>query len=345
MRSTRNGFFLLSLLALTACAAGSRDVHKGSTPMAGLETRINFLPPTRAEALRNLEIEREVNRKYTAPIRERIAELERGRQARYDVVAKEFPECRRQRHCQSDLSHGSVAKFERYGKLAKEINEYDTRIAELEGALGEWDWRYKIRQRAILNRFLVHEFLDIPRINRHLQGVLVHSLETFDSRKALSMRLVRYAGDSVVPSVVGDLDFRMLGEAVDEGAVLATFDVYLAPGAAPPEAPTRYVVTMLVNTLQLDLRYYDDEFLRIWGERLEEPFQVRLRNEVFCNLYSISSNTLLPKLPFSKEKPCSSLRSEMQTLHADKFEDRFGPEKWMLAVAYFPMALESDLGK
>ncbi len=336
MRNFAASMAFLSLF--TACTTVDTDRTTLDVPIS-VRTQVTFEPLSRESATRYIETEKHVFKKNIDPMREEKAALEAGRKERYDEISREFPECGRQRHCQSNLSRGNVKRFERFNDLNKEILEYDRRIVALEASIRDWERRLELRTRAIINRFVVHEVLQLPSLEKRFQGILVYSLESFDTRKQMSYHLMRYGGsDNLVPTVLGDLDFRMLGRPVDEAAVIATFEVYLMPLYNEPKAPTRYVVTMLVNTHQLDLRHYDKDFMRDWSAVLAEPFQEELRSQVFCGMYSISSRTLIPRLSANRTKRCEGPRDRMQAKYSEKFRDRFPPNSWMLPLAYFPMA-------
>jgi hypothetical protein len=341
MRLTLGVALLFPLLL--GCASIDNDRTTLALPIAA-RTQVNFSPLDREQAKRFIELERHTHKKNTDPMREELAAIQAGRKQRFEEIAREFPECGRQRHCQSKISRGSVQRFERYNELAKEILEYDRRAVELDAAIQEWGRRLDLRIRAILNRFLVHQALQIPEHEHRFQSILVYSLESFDTRRRLSQRLLRFSGnESLVPAVYGDLDFRMLGRPVDEAAVLATFEVYLMPHHSEPLAPTRYVVSMLVNTHQIELQHYDKDFMREWAGKLAEPSQESLRLDVFCGMYSIASDTLLPRLDYNKQiKRCADRRVRMQAQDAGRFGDRFPALHWMLPLAYYPMNRPGD---
>jgi|GEM_PF-6790011 len=329
---------LALFLLLSACTTVDTDRTTLDMPVA-IRTKVTFEPLNRERAERYLETERNTFRVNTEPMKKEKTALEAGRKERYDEISREFPECGRQRHCTSELSRGDVKRFERFNDLSKEILEYDRRIVVLDAAIRDWERRLELRSRAVINRFLVHEVLQLPETEKRFQGLLVYSLESFDSRKQMSYHLLRYGGNqNLVPAVLGDLNFRMLGRPIDEAAVIATFEVYLMPLYNEPLAPTRYVVTMLVNSFQLDLRYFDKDFMQAWGQKLAEPFQEALRQEVYCGMYSISSDTLLPRLAANRTKRCLGPRERMQAKYTEKFADRFDPASWMLPLAYYPMA-------
>jgi hypothetical protein len=331
----------LAFFALLGCVSSNVDTDRTTfnLPIA-VRTKITFEPLSREQASRYIETERHFMKTSTAPIRERLEGLRAGRKERYEEVEREFPECTKQRHCTSKLSRGAVQRFERYNDLSKEILDYDRRIVELEASINDWDRRLELRTRAIVNRYLVHEMLKLPEVEPRFQGLLIWSLESFDSRRQVSNHLFRYTGQEMLPLVVGDLEFRMLGKPVDEAAVIATFEVYLQALYNEPRAPTRYVVSMLVNTHQLDMRYYNKDFLREWGSRLAEPFQEELRQQIFCSIYSISSETLVPRLNQNRARrlKCDEKRALMQAKQSENFADRFAPSAWLLPIAYYPMA-------
>jgi len=335
----RSYWHIFAALFSFGCTTVDTDRTTMALPTA-IRTQVTFEPISRENATRYIEAERHILKTNVAPMREEISGLQAGRKERYDEISREFPECGRQRHCQSRISRGNVKRFERFNDLAKEILEYDKRLVNLESSVLEWERRFDLRHRAILNRFLVHEMLQLPEFENRFQAILVYSLESFDTRKQLSQHLLRYSGDEeLFATMLGDLNFRMLGRPVDEAAVIATFEVYLMPRYDEPRAPTRYVISMLVNTHQLDLRHYDKDFVKEWSAKLVEPFQEVLRQDVYCGMYSIASETLLPKLDGRKKlKSCVGRRVRMQAKEADQFKDRFHPGASMLPLAYFPMA-------
>lgn len=330
-------FPAILLVAVTGCSTVADDRVNMHLPSA-IHTRITFEPLDREQAQRYLEAERQLYKQNTDPMVERRQAVARGREERYAEIRREFPECDRQTHCMAHVSKGDVKKFERYNDLTKEINAYDTELVELDTAIRDWKTRLELRTRAILNRFVVHEVLQLPSVERHFQGIQPYSLESFETRRQASLSLMRFAPtDDLRPELLGDYDFRMLGRPVDEAAVIATFEVYLMPPLNDQKQPTRYLVSMLVNTHQLDLRFYDKDFLRPWAEKLVEPFQNALRQEAFCGLYSIAGETLAPRLELSRPKRCAEQRSLMRSLDAVKFPDRFTPDRWLLPIGYFPM--------
>ena len=201
---------------------------------------------------------------------------------------------------------------------------------------------FRSRSRAILNRFLVYEVLQLPKFEPRFQGILAHSLESFETRRQVSVNLLRYAPSPLDPRFLGDYDFRMLGKPVDEGAVIASFDVYLATPRNDFQQPTRYVVSMLINTHQMDLRFYDRDFLRAWAELLIEPYQKRLKEEAYCGIYAVAGDTLAPRMDISRPKICAELRSSMRNLDAARFPDRFPPDRWLLPISYYPFEKNGD---
>ena len=326
----------LALAVLYSCASVDTDRTTLSMPTL-IHTRVTFEPLDRNQAQRYLESERHSYKVHTAPMVERKEGLERGREERFTEIRGEFPECDRQRHCMAHVSMGDVKRFERFSDLTKEINKYDTELVEIDTALRDWQSRLDLRSRAIINRFVVHEVLQLPTVERRFQGVQVYSLESFETRKQAAVNLMRYAPKEVQPELLGDFDFRMLGRPIDEAAVIATFDVYLMPPLNDFAQPTRYVVTMLVNTHQLDLRFYDKDFLRPWAAKFVEPYQTELKQQAYCGVYSVAGETLAPRLDILRPRHCAEQRALMRSLDAARFPDRFAPDQWMLPLAYYPM--------
>lgn len=329
----------LLFLVLSACSSVRQKNEAVNLNARSLvRTEVSFEPLDQERAAGYLETERHVFKQNTDPMIRRREGLARGRDERYRQVREEFPECKLQKHCLQDVSHGDVQKFERFAALTKEIGQYDRELVELDAAIRDWQDRLELRTRAILNRFLVHELLQLPTIERHFQGVQVHALQSFETRRQLSAELLRYTGDEgLVPRVLGDLNFRMLSRPVDEAAVIATFDVYLMPPLNELDgSTTRYVVTMLVNTQQTDLRQYSQDFLRTWAERLADPKQLRLQDQASCGLYAIANDTLAPRFSLWRQQTCAAARAQMKALDAGRFQDRFPPERWVLPIGYYP---------
>lgn len=327
---------LAATLLLTGCATAGNDRTTLSLPNA-VHTRVTFEPLDREQAQRYLLAEKQFYKIHTDPMIERRDALARGREERFHEIRREFPECDRQRHCLQHVSQGDVKKFERYNDLTKELNRYDSEILEIDSALRDWQNRLDLRTRAILNRFVVHEVLQIPTVEPRLQSMLVYSLESFETRRQVSLDLMRYGSEDLEPELLGDFDFRMLGRPVDEAAVIATFDVYLATPRNDSEQPTRYVVTMLVNTHQLDLHFYDKDFLKSWAAKFVEPYQLTLKQAAYCGMYSIAGNTLASRIGGLRPRRCAESRAEMRNSDSEKFLDRFPPDKWMVPLGYFPM--------
>jgi hypothetical protein len=327
---------LVPFVMLASCSSALVDRTEQSLPKA-VHTRVMFEPLDRNQAQAYLLSEKQSFKTHTDPMTERREALARGRDERFAEIRREFPECERQRHCLQHISTGDVKKFERYNDLTKELNRYDSEIIEIDTALRDWQSRLDLRSRAILNRFIVHEVLQMPTVEPHLQGLLVYSLETFETRRQVSLDLMRYGPDDLEPELLGDYDFRMLGRPVDEAAVLATFDVYLTTPRNNFDQPTRYVITMLVNTHQMDLRFYDKDFLRSWAAKFVEAYQPELKKEAFCGMYAIAGQTLASRMGHLLAHRCADVRTEMRNSDASKFPDRFPPDRWMLPLGYYPM--------
>ncbi len=326
--------FALSF-GLFGCATIVGDQSYASLA-GGNRTRVTFAPLTREQAKRYLEAERHTFKVNTDPMLNRKTGLVAGRETRWREISKEFPDCDRQMHCLSQISRGSVQQFERFNELAKEIYAYDKEIAEIDIAVEDWQSRLDLRSRAILNRFVVHEVLQLPTVERRFQGVLVYSLESFETKRQLATRLFQSTGQNLEPRVIGDFDFRMLGRPLDEAAVIASFEVYLMPPLNDFSQPTRYVVTMLVNAQQLDLRYYDKDFLRPWAAKLSEAFQASLKEEAPCGVYAIASETFAPRISLMRPKKCVQLRNELRgNGDPDQFKNRFAQDRWIVPLAYF----------
>jgi hypothetical protein len=322
------------LLGGAACTSIENDPSTHDVTSA-FTTQIDFQPPSREERIRRIGVEERIYQDKTKPLLAQKDQLEAERLALYKEVESEFPECGRQKHCNSKMVRGDVKKFERYNQISVGLREIDRKIIDVEADLAQWKYRHDLRVRALYNRYLVHEFLKLPKQTRDIPEVTVHSLEKFNDRKSLSYRLLRYSTDKdFYPSQVGDLDFRMLGKAVDEAAVIATFYITARESLDPSRKLARYLVTFLINTHQLDSQFYERDFFAEWATLLTEDQQKKLREKVLCTPYSIASNTLAPKMSPGKVKPCAEARAIMQAKR-DIYTDRMDPTNWMVPVTYF----------
>lgn len=332
------GSILACLVILSACAGVPRaeDPTLFSSDVA-FNTRLTFEPLAREQAEQYIREEQAYYHTNTDPLKERVAGLERGRAERYKEVYREFPECKHQKHCVGQLSKGSVESFERYNELAKDIHAYDKQLIELNATINEWNYRLTLRERNILNRYVVHQVLQIPNLNSAIQGVLVYSLEGYTSRKQMGQALFRFAGKDLSPQVIGDLDFRMFRLPVDEGALIAAFEIYMNPNPAYPQAPTRFVVAFLVNARRLDFDLYDEPFFKELGTYLADPVQTKIRIGAYCGLYSIANETLAPRFDNMRPKRCAESRSFIQNTTLNRFLETVTPDSILLPLGYFPM--------
>jgi hypothetical protein len=323
--------FLLLLLLFVSCTTVENDPTTAS-PRPFFSTRVDFEPPTREKRDQYIEIEKRTTDHKLALIQSRMDGLEAERGKLFSELESEFPECKNQSHCISELSKGSVRKFERYREINRIIGGIDVQLAELQNEFDLWKRRGELRERAIYNRYLVTQLLKVKGYHPNIENIIVHSLEAFPNRRELSQRLIQLTDPDLVPAVVGDLDFRMMGKPIDEAAILATFDVLLfSQGERKQE---RYLITFLINSFQLDPQFYEKEFLKGWSNRLSERDQSLLSREVYCGLFSISSDTLLPRLDSAKTKLCRSARDFHRTQKASNYLDRTKTESWLLPIHY-----------
>lgn len=323
-------FSLLAALALVSCTTVENDPATNS--MATLyRTRVDFAPPSRAERERQLVYEKEIVDRKTQELEDRIGQLAAERQKLYEEIAAKFPECRHQAHCLSDLTRGSTKRFEEYRDARLPLAQLDSEIAEAKAEKEKWESRYALRVRAIYNRYLSREMLGVSKVDSRIKEILVHSLEAYPDRRSLSRRILEFGAPQVEPTYVGDLSFRMLGQPVDEAAVLATYMVTTTTRSGKDQ---RYLVTFLVNTHQLDPQAYERGFLEYWAKRLGELGQPGLRNDIYCGVYAIASPLLLAKLGPAKTKPCAPARDKLQALDSKRYLDANRPDAWFLPIAY-----------
>lgn len=299
-----------------------------------LRTQIDFQPPDRNERIRLIAREKKIFDAREIILKDKLAGVEAERDIIYEEIADLFPDCKRQRHCLASLAKGGVTRFERYNEVSGRLIAADRQVVEAEADLALWQHRYDLRIRAIYNRYLVYELLRAPEWNSRIQQITVHSLEAFPNRRSLSYRLAELGDPGFVPTLLGDLEFRMMGKPVDEAAVIASFDIRLYPDPLRPGDASRFFVNFLVNTYQLDPQFYEKGFLKEWSRRFTGTEKDLLLNEIYCGIYSIAGDFLAPRLSYSKAKPCAEQRVRMQTLRRDKFDERLSPENWILPVTY-----------
>jgi hypothetical protein len=296
-------------------------------------TQIDFQPIPRASLVTQLQYEKQVYDTRKAPMEDELGGVAAKRQELYSAVEGEFADCRHQRHCLANLARGNEARFERYNQVVQGVHDLDRRAGELDNQIKALTRRLDLRERALFNRFLVNEILLTKFEHPRIQEVLVHSLEAYPTRRELSHRLARLSDPDVVPELYGDINFRMMGKPVDEAAVIATFDIRVAPTEEETD-PRRYFITFLVNTHQRDPLAYSKGFLRTWASRLGEPGLRTLREGVYCGLYSIAGPTLVDRLTKSKVKPCSPVRLKNQEGSTERYLERNDPEAWFLPIAF-----------
>jgi hypothetical protein len=322
-------FFLLFALVLASCTTVENDSSTNS--LAPLyRTRVDFMPPSRAEREQQLAYEKEVASRKGQELEDRIDRLSAEREKLYAEIAAKFPECRHQAHCLSDLTRGSAKRFEEYRDARLPLAQLDSEIAEAKARKEKWEGRYALRERAIYNRYLSREMLGVSKVDSRIKEILVHSLEVYPDRYSLSRRILEFGAPQVEPTYLGDLNFQMLGQPVDEAAVLATYRV-TTRGSGKERS---YLVTFLVNTHQLDPQAYERGFLEYWAKRLGEPGQPSLRNDIYCGVYAIASPLLLAKIGPAKAKPCASARDKLQALDSHRYLDANRPDAWFLPIAY-----------
>lgn len=324
--------FLLAVL-LVGCTTIDND-RSTNNWLSLYQTQIDFQPPNREERINRIGAEEEIFKRESAPLVLKIEELEAKRAVLFQEVESEFPKCKKQKHCISQMVQQDVKKFERYNEITIGLREIDRKIIDAEADLAALKFRKDQRVRAVYNRYLVHEFLRLPTQNRSILEVRAHSLEVFRSKRSLAYRLLRFADDSYVPNMVGDFDFQMLGHPIDEASVLATFDITVRDLRDLGKKPSRFLVSFLVNTHQLDPQAYEKTFFTEWGNLLVEEERESLRKTVFCAPYSIASPVLAPKLNPAKFKPCAEARVRMQSKKGAAWE-LLDSRNWMLPIAYF----------
>lgn len=324
MRGVSLALALAGVALASACTTVENDPTTNSTA-ALYRTRVDFSPPSRSERISQIAHEDRVLADKEADLQAKMDTLHKERDALFESLAAKFPECRSQKHCLSSLTRGDTKRFEDFREARTVLGKVDAELGEAEATLELWRRRRDLRVRSIYNRYLVKEVLGAAKLDSRIGEILVHSAEAFPDRQGISRRLVGMAGPDIVPTMVGDLDFRMMGKPVDEAAVLLTLDVRLKEGR-------RYLSTLLLNTHQLDPQFYEQGFQQAWAKKFAQA-EV-LRRETYCGIFSLASPMLLAKLGPAKQKPCEEMREAIQALDASRFTEANRPENWMLPVSY-----------
>ncbi len=326
-----NRFSIVIACALVACTTIENDPTTAS-PRPLFSTRVDFEPPTQEKRDQYLEVDRRNTQARLAEAQAKIDGLDAERARLLAEIRQDFPECENQAHCISDLAKGSVKRFERYREINKLIGGIDLKLAEAQIDYDRWKRRGELRERAIYNRYLVTEMLKTKGFHPNIENIIVHSLEAFPNRESLSRRLIQLIDPFLAPAILGDLDFQMMGKPIDEAAVIATFDVQLFRQDRIPAE--RFLITFLINSYQLDPQFYEKEFLKIWSKRLAERGQKSLSEEVFCGLFSIASDTLVPRLDSAKAKTCRAERQAQRGQGTDTYLERMKTDLWLLPIHY-----------
>lgn len=328
-------------LFLPACAASvaERDVSTNFS-QAVYQTRIDFQPLAPGERDLQWAVEDKFFERNSAPLREKLDAVAGERDALYAQLAEIFPHCQRERHCLASVVRAGADRLEKAVAARRELLVLDGRGVELEAEIKLLERRRELRRRAIFNRYLVHELLQVSKAGGDIQSVTAHSLEAFPLRRPLLERLAWMAEPTGGPALYGDLQFRMMSQAVDEAAVLATFDVQLAPGRVPAGVASRMLVTFLVNAHQLDPHRYTAGFQRAWAQRFGASSRRQLVEGVFCNLYAIAGETLAARMGAAKAKTCAPQRIQQQARGSAVFQQRQDPGYWILPIAIAPIGVD-----
>lgn len=327
---------MLLCLMLAGCASVEAD--RTSFDLTTLaRTRVDYSPLNRLDRDRLLEFEKVSLEQNTAPLQKEFDQVSADRLRRYEEIKGKYPDCERQKHCLSALAFGNEKEFERYNDLNRSLQVYDRKLIDLESELRAWKARYDLRSRAIYNRFLAYELLQLGQADKRIVKMAVHSLEAFDTRRALSERLLRSTG--LQPASWGDLNFTMFGQPVDEAATVATFSVSLLKMVDGKTATDDFLVVFLLNARQFDNLEYDKGLLQYWAAKLVEPKQLEFRKFALCSTYAIGGDTLVTRLPAASAEVCAPIRTKLQA----KFRPGQEPaEAWALPLGYFKSSAASD---
>jgi hypothetical protein len=332
---------LVLALLLAACTTTDND---RSTNFGRLvfDTRVNVEPVDRLERTRLLQLENHRYKLAITPLRARLKATREERAKFYAQIEQEFPECSRQRHCLATISKGQVHRFERYNELTNALRRYDFLIFDLETKIDDVEHDHDVNERRIYNRYLVHEMLAVKEFEPLFQRVMVHSLEAFPNREAISRRLLDFVDRDVYANQIGDYDFRMMGQPVNEGALVLVLDVLPVRTEARADQE-RFLAAFLVNTHQRDPQFYEQPFLREWTRMFSELSRTTLKREAFCGLYSIAGPTLTVKMQPSKYGACKETRERVQSLRSERFYDRFPGYEWLRPISFVQIARGEEL--
>jgi hypothetical protein len=291
---------------------------------------VDYNPLPRGDRDRLIELEKMSLAQNTAPLQKELERVTAERAQHFDEIKGEFPACQKQKHCLSALAFGNEKEFERYNELSRSLQDYDRGIIDLGAEINAWKNRYDLRARAIYNRFLAYELMQLGRADKRIVKIAVHALEAFDSRRTLSERLLHDTG--LQPITWGDLNFGMFGRPVDEAATIATFDISLLKFVDGRTTTDDFTVSFLLNAQDYDKLEYDKGFLQYWAAKLVEPKQLQLRKFALCSIYAIAGPTLVPRLPTAVADTCASLRTNLQAKYRP---GQASAETWVLPLGYF----------
>ncbi|MCO5141556.1 MAG: hypothetical protein M9962_00530 [Oligoflexia bacterium] len=297
------------------------------------ETQVDFTPYTYQQRDRVLLREKAFFDRRLKTFKDEMADLQAQRNKIYLDIQKNFPDCENHKHCMSQLSKGSVARFERYSAYLEILRKYDAKLVVLEDRIQLLERTRKMRERAVYNRYLVHEFINVALESDRISSIRVHSLEAFDLRRQASHALFRFVDTpTLLPAQAADLDFRMFGLPIDEGSVIATYDVHIASDPFRRIEPVRFIVSFLVNMQQIDTFAYQRHFRSYWARKLLEPGLDGLMNDAFCGFYSIASNSIVSRLQPSKVSKCSGRRTFIQNSRGVNIYAN--TDYWMLPLGF-----------
>lgn len=330
--------FLLTILSFSfvACTSVESDRTTNFSQQV-FNTRVDATTLNRKELNEALLIQNYFYKKKSDPLTKELEQLQLQRKPLFDQLMARYPECKRQKYCASGLTQISVKRIEEYHRESKRLKYIDFQIVDKETQLADLKEQHEIGVRRLYNRFLAGELSKVKEFQPRIKNVYLHALQLFNNRGSISRKLLTYTDQEIVMPQVSDLNFRMLGKPVDEAAILLTLDVYLEETLLKPTDPSRYLVTLLVNTHQIDAMEYETGYLKEWAKQLASPGLEQLKQNVFCGLYTIASPSMASKMQLSKLAYCRWQRDEMQQLNADQFTHRFPPERWIMPIAFVPM--------
>ncbi len=330
---------LLCFVWLAACSSSAIEQGQANNSLTlAYNTKVNAEPISQSERIRLLDLEAYRHRTAFEPLEKKRIALQAEHDRQFAIIEKEFPACHHQNYCDSDLFHGSFEKVTRYNELVSILRRSDFALFEVEKQIKEENYRHDLVSRNIYNRYLVHEILEIPQKYPFFNRFMVQSFEVFAHKKEFTNRILQFAG-KVQPKIRSDLIFSTFGQEIDDGSVLLTLDIIpFFPGH--DITPPHYLLTVLINTHQLDPQLYEKNFLKDWASSLWTADRSELKKEAYCGFYAIAADSIMNQFSIAQKNACSDLRDLLHGNSRVPFAEHMSTHEWLLPLAY--LELESN---